>query len=201
MKQSLKDLASMVSTILVSPLILLHMLAKLYCKDGIFVTASQFLSLLPGKFGSYLRVAFYRFTMTHCSPVSHISFSTIFSQTDTEIEEGVYIGAQCNIGMCRIGKDTMIASGVHIMSGSNQHRIDDIDTPMQQQGGEFRKVRIGEDCWLGNGALIMADIGKKSVIGAGSVVTSEIPEYSIVAGNPARVIRSRKDDDAESADS
>ena len=195
MKQSLKDLANTVAVILVSPVILLHMLAKLYCNEGIFVTASQFLSLMPGDFGSYLRVAFYRFAMNRCSSDCRISFATIFSQADTEISTGVYIGAQCNIGKCSIGRDSMIASGVHIMSGSRQHHTDDLDQPMQQQGGEFVKIEIGEDCWIGNGALIMANVGSKSVIGAGAVVTKDIPEYSIAVGNPAKVVRSRNQDD------
>ena len=171
---------------------MLHILFKLYSKEGIFVTASQFLSLFPGTSGSYLRIAFYRFAMTDCDPSGKIEFATIFSHIDTNIEPGVYIGAQCNIGKCIIGRDTMIASGVHVMSGSNQHGTEDIETSMQDQVGEFRKISIGEDCWIGNGALIMADVGEKSIVGAGSVVTSDIPEYSVAIGNPARVIRSRK---------
>jgi virginiamycin A acetyltransferase len=55
------------------------------------------------------------------------------------------------------------------------------------------KVTIGEDCWVGNGALIMANIGDKCIVGAASVVTKDIPDYSIVAGNPAKIIRNRKD--------
>ena len=86
----------------------------------------------------------------------------------------------------------MIASGVHIMSGKNQHSMIDLAVPIQQQGGVFEKIEIGEDCWIGNGALIMAPIGKKCVIGAGSVVTERIPDYSVSVGNPARVIRSRE---------
>ncbi len=77
------------------------------------------------------------------------------------------------------------------MSGKTQHYFDDIETPIKDQGGEFEKITIGEDCWIGNGALIMANIGKKCVIGAGSVVTHDVPDYSIVAGNPAKVIKKR----------
>jgi acetyltransferase-like isoleucine patch superfamily enzyme len=52
-------------------------------------------------------------------------------------------------------------------------------------------VTIGEDTWVGNCAIIMANIGKKCIIGAGSVVTKDIEDYSIVVGNPAKVIRKR----------
>ena len=85
----------------------------------------------------------------------------------------------------------MIASGVHIMSGNRQHSTEDLTQPMQQQGGEFVQITIGEDCWIGNGALVMANVGNKSIVGAGAVVTKEIPPYSIAVGNPAKVVRSR----------
>jgi acetyltransferase-like isoleucine patch superfamily enzyme len=153
---------------------------------------SQLLSLIPGKFGSYCRIAFYRLSMTYCDFDCVIGFATIFSQHDTEIEKGVYIGPQCNIGMCKIEKNCLVGSGVHIMSGSMQHNFDDLDSPIQKQGGRYTKVEIGEDTWIGNGSLVMANIGKKCIIGAGSVVTKDVVDYSIMAGNPAKLIRKRQ---------
>jgi virginiamycin A acetyltransferase len=194
MKESVKSLVRILVLLLVSPLIAAHLIARGLNLQDTFSALSQWISLIPGNVGSYFRIAFYRFALNHCDVDCKIGFLTIFSHADTNIEQGVYIGAQCNIGKCRIGRDTMIASGVHIMSGNRQHRTDDLDTPMQQQGGEFTKTDIGEDCWIGNGALVMANVGRKSIIGAGSVVTQDIPDYSIAVGNPARVIRSRKPD-------
>jgi acetyltransferase-like isoleucine patch superfamily enzyme len=121
-----------------------------------------------------------------------ISFLVLLSQQDTEIASGVYIGPQSNIGKCRIGKNTLLGSGVHIMSGKNQHNIGDLDSPIKDQGGTFEKISIGQDCWVGNGALIMANIGDKCVVGAGSVVVNDVPAYSIVGGNPAKIIKKRK---------
>ena len=178
--------------LLVSPLIITHILVKLLRNEGIFIFATQLLSIVPGKLGSYLRISFNQVAMTYCDMETVIGFATLFSQTDTEINKGVYIGPQCNIGMCSIGKNTLIASGVHIMSGSKQHTTTDLDTPIKDQGGVFKKIAIGEDCWIGNGALIMANIGNKCIVGAGSVITKDIPDYSIVAGNPAKIIRSRQ---------
>jgi acetyltransferase-like isoleucine patch superfamily enzyme len=165
---------------------------KVAYKNNPIAAFSQLLSLIPGKFGSYCRIAFYRVSMTYCNYDCVIGFATIFSQDDTEIGEGVYIGPQCNIGMCKIGKNCLVASGVHIMSGSAQHNFEDVDRPIQEQGGSYAKVEIGEDSWIGNGSLVMANIGKKCIIGAGSVVTKDVADYSIMAGNPAKLIRMRQ---------
>ncbi len=139
-----------------------------------------------------MRSVFYHFTLSNCSLEVLISFSALFFQQDTEIDSGVYIGPQCNIGRSRIGKDTLLGSGVHILSGKNQHFTEDLETPIKDQGGEFQKISIGENCWIGNCAVIMADVGNHCIIGAGSVVINEIPDYAIAVGNPARVVKFRK---------
>ena len=187
----LKNLFNGIVFILVSPLIIFHFFMRTITKNGVFLFCVQLLSLIPGKLGSYCRVAFNRAAMTYCHPEIVIGFATLFSQADTEINQGVYIGPQCNIGMCKLGKNTLIASGVHIMSGNNQHSFEDLSTPIQQQQGSYQKIEIGEDSWVGNGCLVMANIGKKCIIGAGSFVIKDIPDYSIAVGNPARVIKTR----------
>jgi len=192
MKSVFKKTLSNLFIIAILPLYLIYYVFSLVSSEKTFPGFSQLLSLIPGKVGSYFRIAFYRLVMTSCHEECVIGFATLFSQKDTEIDKGVYIGPQCNIGMCKIGANTLIASGVHIMSGSGQHNFDDLDNPIQQQGGNFKKIEIGEDSWIGNGALVMASVGKKCIIGAGSVVTKDVDDYSIMVGNPAKLIKKRQ---------
>ena len=193
LKRYFKKLTDTVCILIVIPIYFIYqVLALPGGRDGVFWSFSQMFSLLPGKTGNYLRKNFYRLTMSSCHPDCAILFGTLFSQIDTEIGKGVYIGPNCNIGKCRIESYCTIGSNVHIMSGKRQHRFDDPDLPVQRQGGVFEKVTIGEDTWIGNCALVMANIGKKCIVGAGSVVTREVPDFSIVAGNPARVIGFRE---------
>lgn len=178
--------------ILMLPVTLLYFVAGvIFTRNSIFSTFSELLSLMPGKVGALLRSGFYRFTTEQCHPNVLIGFGTLLSQAKTHIGEGVYIGPQCNIGSCRIGENTLFGSGVHILSGKGQHNFDDIETPIKDQGGTFEQISIGKDCWIGNGAIIMANVGDKAIVAAGSVVTKDIPAYAIVAGNPAKVIKMR----------
>jgi maltose O-acetyltransferase len=92
-----------------------------------------------------------------------------------------------------IGNDVMMAPEVTILSST--HGTESTDAPMRlQPQPPKRPVVIGDDVWLGTRIIILpgVHIGSHSIIGAGSVVTKDVPEYAIVAGNPARVIRDRR---------
>lgn len=192
MRSILKQGGNLLFYILAVPFWSIYRLLVVFCeKDAVFWSFSQFFSLFPGRTGSFFRKGFYRLSMTKCDKDCTILFGTIFSQVDTEIGKGVYIGPNCNIGKSRIEDHCTLGSNVHVLSGKNQHFFDDPAIPVQEQGGVFEKIVIGEDTWIGNCAVIMANIGKKCIVGAGSVVTRDVPDYSIVAGNPARVIKQR----------
>mgnify|MGYP005749005163 FL=1 len=202
MKNIIKFLIKKIFILLALPCFLLFLLLNLFSKgESTFQSFSQLLSLFPGKIGIYLRAAFYHLTCPNTSDNISIGFLTIFSHRDTSIAEGVYIGPQGNIGKCRIGKNTLLGSGVHILSGKNQHEFSDLSKPIQQQGGTFTKISIGEDCWLGNGAIIMADVADQCIVAAGSVLTKDTAtEPTIYAGNPAKIVRNRATEQQDAAE-
>ncbi len=117
----------------------------------------------------------------------------------------VSIGARTGIGpFCilyghgglEIGTDCMIAS--HVVCVPENHRFEQVDVPMREQGGERKGIRIGNDVWLATGAVVLdgVAIGDGAVIGAGAVVTRDIPPRAIAVGTPATVVRYRGGDDA-----
>ena len=108
------------------------------------------------------------------------------------INEGVDIGQGCHIIACDklvIEKDVTISSYVFI--SDCHHKYEDIETNIMKQPLDVRPVQIGEGCLIGRGVAILAgaSVGKHSVIGANSVVTSTIPDYSVAVGIPAKVIK------------
>ncbi len=118
-----------------------------------------------------------------------------------EIGDGLKIGDNSNIGpysyigcsgLIEIGNNVMISPRVSIYA--ENHLYDDPDRLLKDQGEKKEKVCIEDDCWIAANTIILAGvtIGKGSVIAAGSVVTKNIPPFSVAAGVPARVISSRK---------
>lgn len=109
------------------------------------------------------------------------------------IGDNCYIGYNNSIlagGQIVIGNDVLIASNTLITS--ENHSIDpENDTPYMNQKLICLDVEIRDGCWIGEKAIILpgVTIGKKSIIGAGSVVTRSVPDYCIAVGNPAKVIK------------
>lgn len=141
----------------------------------------------PGGIGDYLRGAYYHLTLRGFDLSSRVSFGSFFAHPEARIGFRVYIGSYCIIGRASIGDGTLLASGVQLLSGQHQHTRDSSGAAFQ--GGEFVQVSIGSDSWIGSAATIMADVGSRTTIGAGSVVTRAIPDDCTAVGNPARVIR------------
>lgn len=161
--------------------------------DAVFRTASELLSLLPYLFGVIVRGEFYRFALRQCGSNVVIEFGTIFLYRDVSVGNNVLIGRYNTIHHCDFGSYVLTAEGCSFLSGSKYHNYDRVDIPMALQGGRKKRIVVGDDCWIGAHAIVMDDIGRGAVVGAGSVVTKLVPDFTIVVGNPARPVRRRTD--------
>jgi maltose O-acetyltransferase len=111
-----------------------------------------------------------------------------------EIGDNAGIGVNCIIRRAIIGRNVMM--GPDVVFVNQNHNFSDPDKPLQEQGyAESEPVVIGDNTWIGTRVIILPGcrIGKNAIIGAGAVVTKDIPDYAIMAGNPARIIKFRKD--------
>lgn len=112
-----------------------------------------------------------------------------------EIDDRTFIGPYTCLagpGNVKIGKDCLIAAHSGIVA--NNHIFSDLDEVIVKQGVTREGIVIEDNCWLGFGVKVLdgVTIGEGSVIGAGAVVTKNIPPYSVAVGIPAKVVRSRQ---------
>lgn len=193
MKNFLKAAADLVASLIVLPAVLLYRLGRAALGvDKAFFGWSQAFALIPGLSGIYLRRAFYRAVLSRCEPGCCIHFGTVFSHPTAEVGRDVYIGVYCGLGAVTLEDDVLLGSHVSVINGGGQHGIERLDIPIREQPGTFPRVTIGRDSWIGDRSVVLADVGRHCVVGAGSVVTKAIPDYAIAAGVPARVIRFRE---------
>lgn len=187
-----KSVARLAAVFLVLPEVLSFWVrACLIGRDRALEGSTQTLGLIPGLVGQYLRRAFLARALDACHPTAFIGFGTIFSKAGTRVGPNAYIGSRCHIGLADIERNVLLAAGVHIPSGMRTHGTADLATPIRDQEGETALVRIGAGTWVGSAAVVMADVGRDTVVGAGAVVTKPLPDRVIAAGVPARVLRSR----------
>jgi len=193
MKRFVKTTVTSLAIVIVWPFALLSGFGR---AQSAFVAGGQFFSLIPGIPGDYMRVAYYWMTLESCSLRCRISFGAFFSNARATVAEGVYIGPRCILGRARIGARTQIASQVQILSGARQHGRDEQGKTLGSHTGAFRDVSIGQDAWIGAAAIVMADVGERVTIGAGSVVTKPVPDGVVAVGNPARILHVQPADES-----
>jgi virginiamycin A acetyltransferase len=175
-------------SIVLIPAILCKIEEKLFSSEYLFNFWGEIFALFPGVPGAVTRCIYYKLTVKHCSMSAYLSFGVSIAHRETYIGDRVIISGYTTVGRCQIGEGTGIGGGCRIISGRREHSIDsrgvDFSLPMKRSS-----IKIGKRVWIGDGSIIMADVGDGSVIGAGSVVTKPIGDHSVAVGNPARIIR------------
>lgn len=173
---------------------------------------------IPGRIGMLLRYGVYKLSLAGLGCGGRIGRGTEFlgvrsimigerfrvRQARIYAHEGgrIFIGDRVSVspnceinaaegGEIHIGNNVMIAANSILMASN--HRFDRLDIPIRQQGHIPGRIMIGNDVWIGANAFISANvkIGDHSIIGAGAVVTRDVPPQSVVAGVPARIIKVR----------
>ena len=157
-----------------------------------------FFSKLPSSFSRIkvgqkcLRAFCGKLILAKCGKNVNIEKGAKFSSS-VELGNNSGIGINARLeGKVIIGNDVMMGPEVCILV--RNHNFERNDIPMNMQGATAeRPVTIGNDVWLGTRAIILpgVKIGNGAVIGAGAVVTKDVPDYTVVGGNPAVIIKSR----------
>jgi acetyltransferase-like isoleucine patch superfamily enzyme len=163
-------------------------------EHGVSVTSEHPRTVLRTTFGNHCRIR---------TPIFLI---------DSAVGDRSYVEAYCRIGNAQIGKFTAIAPGCHIglaehpsTKAASLHPIfyrrdpaRAFDFAVRSYREEVRTTTLGNDVWVGAGSIVKGGvrIGDGAIIGAGAVVTKDVPPYAVVAGTPARLLRYRFEPDA-----
>ena len=147
-----------------------------------------------GRFAKFCRASACRRLFKKCGKRVNIEHgANFYTGWEIEIGDDSSLGIDCMVPYdLKVGKDVMMGPQVVII-GEN-HRSSDLDMPMRLQGYKlYPPVHIEDDVWIGTRAIILPGltIGKGAIIGAGAVVTKDVPPYAVCAGNPARIIKFR----------
>ncbi len=176
------------------------------------------LRYMPGAIGMSLRCAYYEKRLGAASGIRIEAGVWLTCPNEIYFGRGCYVGSDCRIfstpesairigdrfsananvminargkGRIEIGNDVSI--GPNVVIRSNNHAFSRIDIPIIDQGMWEGVIIIEDDVWIASNAVILPDvtIAKGAIVGAGAVVTKDVPPYAIVAGVPARVISVR----------
>ncbi len=169
----------------------LRLLALLMDRDRALELCSEALSHRAGLFGLTLRRGFYGAALPAVGANCTFAYGVLLTKADTTFGSNVALGLHTQVSAATFGSDIVVGPGVLFLSGSRQHGFERRDIPMARQPGEFRRISIGDDVWIGAGAIVLSDVGRGAIVAAGAVVVNPVEPYTIVGGSPAKEIARR----------
>ena len=194
MTPRLKRTATRACHVLTIPTLWLYRIeCRIFGAERAFHAASSRASRWPGFLGERMRLALHRSLGAQIEEYAILRLGCLCHRLPIEIGRASVIGHYTMLHQARIGRDTLLGDHCSVLDGARQHGFERVDVPIVEQQGQPRRVSIGDDCFVGAGAKILADVGDHCVVGAGAVVTKAVPDYKVVAGSPARVIGDRRE--------
>jgi virginiamycin A acetyltransferase len=190
-RRALKVTLDAVAIVLMSPLSGCCALERRFAprSERVFNTCAQTVALLPGLPGMILRRGFYRLALDSCARDCFIGFGVIFTHRAVVVEPHVYVGPYALIASSRLREGCLIGSRASILSGGALHALGPSGRWLPADMTKMVQVEIGVGAWIGEGAIIIANIGAGSMVAAGSVVAMPVLGGVLIGGNPARMIR------------
>jgi acetyltransferase-like isoleucine patch superfamily enzyme len=154
--------------------------------DLAFHFGANLVALVPGLPGDFIRAAYYVMTLKSFHPTATVNFGSYFSSREATMGAKAGMGAYCIIGEVSIGPRVRLASRVSIVSGLHEHG--NTATYDHEQVHRPTRVIIGADAWIGEGAVVGADVGEKAIVAVGAIVVRPVPSGALAMGNPARCL-------------
>jgi virginiamycin A acetyltransferase len=200
-RRLLKTALNVVALALTAPLALTCRIQEMLLPKslGMFTFWAHVVAQVPGDPGLFIRRGFYRWMLAACAERVHIEFGAILNRRAV-LESGAYIGTYALIGWAVIREKTLVGSRASIPSGGHQHTMLPSGTWSPTDPSRLTCVTIGPNTWIGEAAVVMADVGRGCMIAAGSVVASPVPDGVMMAGNPARFVRNVVAEPEQNAD-
>jgi acetyltransferase-like isoleucine patch superfamily enzyme len=171
---------------------------RLFSRLGVitYQQASESVSRIGTFFGYRVRQRFYRHTLDVCGQDLEMNRLATVAERGSRIGRGVWVGPGSYLDLVDIGDDVLIGPYACILAGGHHHRVARTDLPIRHQGNNpLVPTVVGAGSWIGAHAVVMADVGRSAVVGAGSVVTHPVPAGVVVVGNPAHVIARRNEEE------
>jgi virginiamycin A acetyltransferase len=191
LKHLVKRVLLALGVILVLPLIALNWFEYWLSagkSERFYILGKELLSVFPTFVGEFLRLSYYCSCCSGVSPDVCFMLGSVLAHREVVIGSGTVIGYYSIIGKAEIGENVLIAPHVSVLSGKYQQ-----GQPSDRREGKFgegyyQTVHIGRNSWIGQCAIIMAEVGENCTVGSGSVVCKKVEDNTTVMGNPARKV-------------